>query len=222
MEHPAGKIVAAIVLLSALVFRRGACAGERCDSGKVYNCYKDAMYKIHLWSDRFSAGSVAQNCGWAKNVSACTEGLVTIGCTDEVKGRIRILEEGFDKTRTSLCDPNLFKSLLEWSECLNEEAFELCLDASDHRIKELEGSGKLSRKDAECRMLWNEMDCVLSAATGCPPSTSLAIEAMRNYGSTRLYIEDCPRPGGGNLGLASRPEMFVVLGTLLASLAGSL
>ncbi|KAG0443236.1 hypothetical protein HPB47_015148, partial [Ixodes persulcatus] len=127
------------------------CEGEGCDSVKVYNCYKDAIYKIHLWSDRFSAGSVAQNCGWANNVSACTEGLITIGCTDEVKGRIRILEEGFDKTRTSVCDPNLLKSLLAWNECHDEEAFEHCVDASHHQIKEPEDSGQLSKKDAECR-----------------------------------------------------------------------
>ncbi|CAN8031998.1 unnamed protein product [Ixodes persulcatus] len=198
MEHPARKIVAAIVLLSALVIQRGTCEGERCDSDKVYNCYKDAAYKIHLWSDRFSAGSAAQNCGSAKNVTACTEGLITIGCTDEVKGRIRTLEEGFDKTRTSVCDPNLLKSLLEWNECYNHEVFEQCLDASNHQIKEPEDSGKLSREDVECRMIRNQMGCMPSAATGCPPSTRLALEAMRNYGSTWLDIEDCPRPGGGN------------------------
>ncbi|CAN8009609.1 unnamed protein product [Ixodes pacificus] len=198
MEHPAWKIVATIALLSALLIQRGACEGERCDSDKVYNCYKDAMYKIHLWSDRFSARSAAQNCGWAKNVSACTEGLITTGCTDEIKGRIRILEEGFDKTRTSVCDPNLLKSLLDWNECYNQEVLDQCLDASHHQIRELEGSGKFSRKDVECRMIRNEMDCMPSAATGCPPSTSLALEALENYGSTRLDIEDCPRPGGGN------------------------
>uniref|UniRef100_A0A4D5RRK0 Putative conserved secreted protein n=1 Tax=Ixodes scapularis TaxID=6945 RepID=A0A4D5RRK0_IXOSC len=198
MEHSAGKIVAAVVLLSALVIQRGACEGERCDSDKVYNCYKDAIYKIHLWSDRFSARSAAQNCGWAKNVSACTEGLITIGCTDEVKNRIRILEEGFDKTRTSVCDPNLFKSLLDWNECYNKEVVDQCLDASHHQIKELEDSEKFSQKDDECRMIWNEMDCMPLAATGCTQSANLALEAIRNYGSTRRDIEDCPRSGGGN------------------------
>uniref|UniRef100_A0A090XAV8 Putative secreted protein n=2 Tax=Ixodes ricinus TaxID=34613 RepID=A0A090XAV8_IXORI len=223
MDHPAWKIVAAVVLLSALVIQRGACEGERCDSDKVYKCYKDAAYKIHLWSDRFSAGSAAQNCGWAKNVSACTEGLITNGCTDEVKrphshSRRRHREDTYFNLRPEICS----RAYLIGTSSYNDEVFEQCLDSSDHQIKELEGSGKLSKKDAECRMIRNEMDCIPSAATGCPPSTSLALEALRNYGSTRLDLEDCPRPGGGNSGLASRPEMFIVLGTLLASLAGCL
>ncbi|KAG0443234.1 hypothetical protein HPB47_015146 [Ixodes persulcatus] len=88
--------------------------------------------------------------------------------------------------------------LLEWNECYNHEVFEQCLDASNHQIKEPEDSGKLSREDVECRMIRNQMGCMPSAATGCPPSTRLALEAMRNYGSTWLDIEDCPRPGGGN------------------------
>ncbi|KAM7288761.1 uncharacterized protein ISCGN_028945 [Ixodes scapularis] len=119
--------VVLVTLLCAVFVERGSSGKQRCDAERYRGCFKGAMDQI-TFPDGTEEQRFAKDCKVSESVDSCTKYMEIGGCSDELNQKLQYLKSDFASLRSHLCDPNLNTSVLEWNQCLNESAFQSCLE----------------------------------------------------------------------------------------------
>ncbi|KAM7288765.1 uncharacterized protein ISCGN_028948 [Ixodes scapularis] len=173
----------------------GSSGRQRCDAERLTLCYSNVLDRINFRpSERNDTiQSLATDCAIVESASGCTKDLIIEGCPDDSKEHLRLLESGFGSMRASLCNPELYESMLEWNQCLDRVFLGPCLAEESWRRSNftlLIMTGHSVVPYPRCSLGF--YNCLLNATRSCP-SRSLAKEAIHHFHNSHRDLEDCPR-----------------------------
>ncbi|CAN7937476.1 unnamed protein product [Ixodes hexagonus] len=185
----------AVISLCAVLVEQGASMPQKCESAKFADCIKDTFSRLNPIGDTSTRESLNKDCATVDTVFVCTKHAVIDGCKKEIKSYLELLEDGARAIKNSICDDNLYESMVEWNRCFNRTIDESCEAAYKDELEDLAHKNQLPRDEERCR--YGRYSCVLRAAEGCP-SQSLAREVVKNSFNTFHDLRDCPRLDGSS------------------------
>ncbi|XP_040077383.2 uncharacterized protein LOC120849256 [Ixodes scapularis] len=185
-----------VIFLCTFSAQWGACDVQTCGSALLTSCFPAdgaKSPKVKFQISGVTVESLKEDCTNADAISTCVNDLKMDGCQDEERRQLQLLKDGLRTTRNSLCHEDLYQSMVDWNRCLNQTSFHMCMGEYNDERTTLEGDGRLTRDERECR--YGEYACFLKSAEGCP-STSLAREAVNDLYNTNLDLNNCTRFDG--------------------------
>ncbi|KAM7288760.1 uncharacterized protein ISCGN_028944 [Ixodes scapularis] len=185
-----------VIFLCTFSAQWGACDVQTCGSALLTSCFPAdgaRSPKVKFQISGVTVESLKEDCTNADAISTCVNGLKMDGCQDEERRQLQLLKDGLRTTRNSLCHEDLYQSMVDWNRCLNQTSFHMCMGEYNDERTTLEGDGRLTRDERECR--YGEYACFLKSTEGCP-STSLAREAVNDLHNTNLDLNNCTRFDG--------------------------